>query len=126
MSAGTKAGAKSALRRWPRYQLDVPIRVIVQALAKVVIFDGRGNPLSLGGMAMYAGAELKLGDQVSVEFPPPYSSPPVRVDGVIRNRTGYYYGLEFLTATSSQQEQTARFQRQLSTLTSSADRAPSG
>jgi len=75
---------------------------------------------------MYAGAELKLGDQVSVEFTPPYSSPPVRVDRVTGNRTGCYYGWEFLTATSSQQEQTASFERQLSTLTSSADRAPSG
>jgi hypothetical protein len=118
MSAGTKEGAKSAVRRWPRYQLDVPVRVIVRAQAKVVILDGRGNSLSLGGMAMYAGAELKLGDQVAVEFTPAYSSPPVRVDAVIRNRSGYYYGLEFLTATNSQQEQNTRFQRQLSTLIS--------
>jgi hypothetical protein len=125
MSSRAKPGVKSTVRRWPRYQLDVPIRVIVQAQAKVAIFDGRGNSLSLGGMAMYAGTELKMGDQVAVEFTPPYSSPPVRVDAVICNRTGYYYGLKFLTATSSQQEQTARFQRQLSTLTSAADRAPS-
>jgi hypothetical protein len=125
MTSRAKAVVKSAVRRWPRYQLEVPIRVIVQVQAKVAIFDGRGNSLSLGGMAMYAGAELKMGDQVAVEFTPPYSSPPVRVDAVICNRTGYYYGLEFLNATSSQQEQTARFQRQLSTLTSAADRAPS-
>jgi hypothetical protein len=84
--------------------------VLVPAQAKVAIFDGRGNSLSWGGMAIDAGADLDRGDQASLEFTPAYSS-PVRVDAVLRNRSG----LEFLTATNSQAEQNARLQPQLST-----------
>jgi hypothetical protein len=39
---------------------------------KASIFDGRGTSLSEGGMALFAGAEFRLGDQVAVEFTPPF------------------------------------------------------
>jgi hypothetical protein len=78
-------------RRWRRYKVDVPIRVIVSRAMKASIFDGRGTSLSAGGMALFAGAELRPGDQVAVEFTPPFSSPPIRVDAKIRNRTGYHF-----------------------------------
>ena len=87
----------TSIRRWPRYKVNVPIRVIVSRAMKASIFDGRGTSLSEGGMALFAGAEFRLGDQVAVEFTPPFSSPPIRVDAKICNRTGYHYGVEFLS-----------------------------
>lgn len=59
------------------------------------LFDGRGNELSEGGMALTAGVELRLGDLVDIEFTPPYSGSPLRHRGIVRNRTGYRYGIEF-------------------------------
>jgi hypothetical protein len=53
----------TAIRLWPRYKVNVPIRVIVSRPMKASIFDGRGTSLSEGGMALFAGAELRLGDQ---------------------------------------------------------------
>ena len=94
----------TSIRRWPRYKVNVPIRVIVSRAMKASIFDGRGTSLSEGGMALFAGAELRLGDQVAVEFTPPFSSPPIRVDARICNRTGYHYGVEFLAVDSSQRQ----------------------
>ena len=73
-------------RRWQRYKVNVPIRVIVSRAMKASIFDGRGTSLSEGGMALFAGAELSPGDQVAVEFTPPFSTPPIRVDARICNR----------------------------------------
>jgi hypothetical protein len=113
--AGAKSKSKPGVRRWLRFQVDVPIRVIVQNKAKVVILDGRGSSLNEGGMAVYAGAEFKAGDQIAVEFTPAYS-PPIRVEAKICNRTGYNYGLEFLTDTSIQKEQAAKLRSHLSTL----------
>lgn len=49
-------------------------------------------------MALFAGAELKPGDRVAVEFTPAYAAPPIRVDATICNRNGYNYGVEFLIA----------------------------
>ena len=68
----------TSMRRWERYRVNVPIRVIVSHAMKASIFDGRGTSLSEGGMALFAGAELRPGDQVAVEFTPPFSSPPIQ------------------------------------------------
>lgn len=91
-------------RRWQRYKVNVPIRVIVCRAMRASIFDGRGTSLSEGGMALFAGAELRPGDQVAVEFTPPFSTPPIRVDAMICNRAGYHYGIEFLARDSAQRE----------------------
>ena len=84
-------------RRWQRYKVDVPIRLIAQRPTKVSIVQGRGRELNRGGMAIFAGAELSNDEQVAVEFTPPYSGQPIRVRGFVRNRSGYTYGIEFIT-----------------------------
>ncbi len=95
-------------RRWRRHKVDVPIRVIVHGTSKTSLFDGRGNELSEGGMALTAGVELRPGDVVDVEFTPPYSGAPIRHRGIVRNRTGYRYGIEFLSGSHRDAEQTER------------------
>ena len=87
----------SAVRRWARYQLDVPLRVIAQRGDKISIVPGRGNELNEGGMTIFAGVELAVGALVAVEFTPPYSGLPIRARCLVRNRSGYSYGVEFLT-----------------------------
>ena len=112
------AGYTSA-RRWPRYKVDVPVRVIVCKAMKATIFDARTS-LSEGGMALFAGTEIRTGEQVAVEFTPAYSAPPIRVDATICNRTGYNYGVEFLAASDTQKQRVGQFSRHLSTLTATA------
>jgi hypothetical protein len=85
-------------------------------IAKTTIVSGRAFSLSDGGMGMFAGAELSLGDEMAVEFTPPYSSPPIRVQGKIRNRAGYNYGVEFLSESDSQKRDIAVLCQHLSSL----------
>ena len=59
-------------------------------------------------MALTAGVELIPGDTVDIEFTPPYSGLPIRHTGIVRNRTGYRYGVEFLSDSSEDVEQTER------------------
>ena len=87
----------ATMRRWPRYKVDVPVRVVTQDPTKVAIVTGRGSELNNGGMSVFAGTELTIGAQVAVEFTPPYSSNPIRVRCFVRNRAGYQYGVEFIT-----------------------------
>ncbi len=47
-------------------------------------------------MSLTAGVELRLGDETEIEFTPPYSGAPIRIRGVVRNRSGYRYGMEFV------------------------------
>ncbi|MGC2186116.1 MAG: PilZ domain-containing protein [Terriglobales bacterium] len=108
------------MRRWERHKVNVLIRVIVSRALKASIFDGRGTSLSEGGMALFAGAELRPGDQVGVEFTPPFSSPPIRVDAKICNRTGYHYGVEFLTIDNAQRQSVCQLRLHLARLTAMA------
>lgn len=96
------------LRRWQRWRLDIPLRIIIHK-EKTTIVNGRGSDISEGGILVFAGVELKDGDEIFVEFTPPYSSEPLRVRGVVRNRTGYKYGVEFLWLNAEEHEQTAKF-----------------
>ena len=93
-----------ALRRWPRYKLEVPLRILAQKGAKTAIVQGRGNELNEGGMAVFAGIELSLEEEIAVEFTPPYSGHPIRVRALVRDRKGYCYGVEFLTLTIEDQQ----------------------
>jgi PilZ domain len=100
-------------RRWQRFKLNVPIRVGVNRQDKTTIVSGRGNEVSEGGLAIFAGLELRIGEEIWVEFTPPYSSQPLRVNGITRNRSGYKYGIEFLTNTPAEEERVERLRELL-------------
>ncbi|HEX3585172.1 MAG TPA: PilZ domain-containing protein [Candidatus Angelobacter sp.] len=107
---GGKASPERAVfRRWQRYRLNLPIRIIHTHDGTTKIMAGRGNDMSEGGVLVFAGLELKTGDEVSIEFTPPFASGPVRARGVVRHRRGYNYGIEFLLDTKEDQEQTEKF-----------------
>lgn len=115
-----KQAAIITTRRWKRHLLDIPIRVIVHTPERTKLYDGRGNELSEGGMAVTAGVELKVGREVAVEFTPPYTGIPIRVRGIVRNRTGYRYGMEFLTENAVETEQVNQLRSLLQTLSTLA------
>ena len=105
-------------RRWVQHKIDVPIRVIVNRSLKTSVVPGRGNELSEGGMALTAGVELNPGDEAAVEFTPPYSGTPIRIRGIIRNRKGYRYGVEFLTTNDQEAEEAERLRAMLRLMSS--------
>jgi len=100
-------------RRWQRFKLNVPVRVIAYRDNKATIVSGRGNEVSEGGLAIFAGLEVRLGEEIGVEFTPPYSSEPLRVRGIVRNRKGYKYGIEFLAENPDEHERVARLRELL-------------
>jgi PilZ domain len=120
---GSRASQEKAIfRRWQRYRLNLPIRLIVTRDEGTRIAEGRANDISEGGMLIFAGIELRADDKVQVEFTPPYSSSPVRAPGIVRHRRGYNYGVEFGSETRSDQEQTERFRNLLQLAAGDAQR----
>ncbi len=106
----------SPLRKWPRYKLDVPVRVIVRPRERVMIVPGRGNELNAGGLAVFVGMELAIGAHMVVEFTPPYSGEPIRVRCLVRDRNGYTYGLGFLLETDDDERNVAQIKAALAGL----------
>ena len=107
---GGKASPERAVfRRWQRYRLNLPIRLIHTHEGTTKIMAGRGQDMSEGGVLVFAGMELKTDDEVLIEFTPPFASGPVRAKGTVRHRRGYNYGIEFALDTKEDQEQTEKF-----------------
>jgi len=79
-------------RRWPRHQVDLPIRIATCNLNTRLVVPGLATEISRGGMSLYGGVPLQPGDLMEVEF---RTSTRIRITGVVRNRSGYCFGLEF-------------------------------
>ena len=81
-------------RRWQRHPtLDLPVRILPCSRLPAVAMTGRGTELSQGGMALYTAVDLEPDDLIEVEFLVPN---PLKVMATVRNRSGDYFGLEFL------------------------------
>ncbi|HEV2468277.1 MAG TPA: PilZ domain-containing protein [Candidatus Sulfotelmatobacter sp.] len=81
-------------RRWPRYQVDLPVRIIgVNGILTTPVM-ARGSDISRAGMALHASLALNPGDMMQLQFP---TAEPSRVNAIVRHRRGDLLGLEFLS-----------------------------
>jgi hypothetical protein len=85
-------------RRWSRHPVELPVRVFPRGGDSKLTVQGRGIEMSEGGMTLYAGVPLKPGDLMDLEFQMPGGT---RIAAIVRNRTGFCFGLEFLTPLSA-------------------------
>jgi len=90
------SASPASIRRWPRHQVALPVRIATGDNASTIA--GLATEISRGGMALYGGVPLEPGDLMAVEFP---TSSPVCVAGIVRNRSGFCFGLEFLSVVMS-------------------------
>jgi hypothetical protein len=92
-----------AERRWPRYKVDLRLKVMMQRGGRNFTF-GQGSDVSEGGMAAYIPAELEVGELVSVEVTLPYSKETVTLKAEVRNKNGFRYGLEYMLISDENRE----------------------
>jgi hypothetical protein len=114
MASKTQAPQDSSeVRRWHRFRFDVPVRVLLRREGRQLEFAARGTGMNEGGVGLYMEAPLAAGDQVEVEFTPPYARLTIRVQGSVRHADGNRYGVEFLAGDTAEQEEVALFRRML-------------
>jgi hypothetical protein len=90
-TANSRAVANT--RRWPRFQVHLPVFIAAETADSQIAIPGMVSALSRAGMEVYGGVPLQPGDLMQVEF---RTAGPVRISGIVRNRSGYCFGLEFL------------------------------
>ena len=93
-------GVKEELRKNPRYHLDLRLKVIIGIAEKTRTIFGRGSDISEGGMRVFVPADLPLGETVTLELTLPYSEQKLVIRGILRNRLGFSYGVEYATNTT--------------------------
>ena len=110
MAASGLAPIYRTMRRWPRLNLRVPVTLVLRRPHKTVFVDGRGTDLNEGGIAVFAGTELRVGEEVEISFTPPFRGDPLTARTVVRNRRGYTYGMEFLNGAREDAQRMAKIQ----------------
>ena len=81
-------------RRWPRYRVDLPVRIVIPNGPLTSTVPGRATEISGSGMALRSTLGLEPGDLMQVEFP---TSNPSGVMAVVRNHKDDCFGVEFLS-----------------------------
>jgi hypothetical protein len=100
-------------RRWPRYKVDLRLRVLLQTNDSRGHTFGQGSDVSEGGMSAYIPSELQVGQVVGIEVVLPYSSEPVEIRAEVRNKNGFRYGLEYVLISEAHREQLRKSLRTL-------------
>jgi len=91
-------------RRFPRFSLDIRLRLQVFRNGTTESFWGRSKELGQDGIGGTFTGELAPGEVVSMEFNLPVAVQPIKVRAIVRYRNGLYHGFEFLTLTQGQRE----------------------
>jgi len=98
-------------RRWLRCHFAFPIRVTVEKPQHVTLENARGGRMNHGGIEVYANTQLSIGDRAEIELTPPHFYPAVTLRGVVRNRAGNLYGVEFLATNAAEKQQLGLFRK---------------
>lgn len=104
--AKQSGGENEELRRYPRYRLDIRLKVITGIVTNAKAFFGRGSDISEGGMRLFVPADLAIGETVTLELTLPYTEQKLIVHGVLRNRMGFSYGVEYSNSMTLLERQT--------------------
>ncbi len=100
-------------RRWPRYHFNIPVRLLFPGSGKMRIASGTGKELNGGGVGVSTHVDMKLGDEVILEFATPFLGLPIRVRATVRDRSGHHFGLEFTSGSRSEELEVALLRQTL-------------
>lgn len=103
--AKQRSGEAEELRNHPRYRVDIRLKVITGIANNGKPLFGRGSDISEGGMRVFVPADLAIGELVTIELTVPYSEQKLTVRGVLRNRLGFSYGVEYSASTTLAERQ---------------------
>jgi hypothetical protein len=103
-------------RRWERYQVKIRTKITVNLNGEAVTFHGEASDVSVGGLRLFMPRNLEPGVSLLLEFSLPYNSKAMTIRGLVRNRSGFSYGVEFMNPTVHQQETIAQLCKTLQLL----------
>jgi c-di-GMP-binding flagellar brake protein YcgR len=91
-------------RRWDRHDVATSVNVTTVVNGERTTFSGQACDISIGGLRLFLTREIDAGTSLQLEFLLPYYSMELVVRGVVRNRSGFTHGVEFISPTPEQQE----------------------
>lgn len=90
-------------RRWRRYDFHVSVTLTTKTGKQKI--SGSGTGLNEGGITVYAEGEFAVGDELKVEFTPPFFNAVVNLSAIVRSRNGNRFGMEFVGADDAERRE---------------------
>lgn len=95
-------------RRWERHAVTIPVSVSLLVDGEPAKFHSQATDVSRGGLSVFMTREIAIGVSVQLDFVLPYSSAALTIRGVVRTRSGFNHGIEFVRPTPQQEEAVER------------------
>jgi hypothetical protein len=90
-------------RRFRRYDFHMSVSLTTKTGNQKIPASGTG--LNEGGITVYAEGNFALGDELKVEFTPPFFNAVVNLAAIVRNRNGNRYGMEFVGTDDAERQE---------------------
>jgi hypothetical protein len=84
--------------------VTIPVQVSVLEGDGYTSFGGEARDFSKTGLCLVLTRQLEKGTAVSMEFTVPYNSQALAMRGIVRYRSGFHHGIEFISITADQKE----------------------
>jgi|SRR6267143_2088193 len=112
------AGHKGSIeaRRFQRYEIDTEINVAMFAQDNHGVMRGRALNISEAGMAGLFVSGWDMGTAVNLKFFVPVVNSRLSVGAIVRSRSDYRYGFEFVELNPAQRETIGKTCRTLALL----------
>jgi len=99
-----------------RHHVTISVQVSVLEGGGYAWFVGEARDLSKTGVCLVLTRQLEKGTAVSMELALPYNSQSLAMRGIVRHRSGFHHGIEFISVTADQREALERAAKVLSLL----------
>jgi len=99
-------------RMYLRYELDVRATVILSEDGNTQKISVRTLDIAEGGMALVCPLDLPTNSSLQIELKFPGTGELLKIRGLVSNRTGFRFGIEFLRIRDEQQKMIRNYCRQ--------------
>ena len=87
-----------------RHRVTIPVLVTVFEGNRYLDFSGEASDFSATGLCLILTRQLEEDMALSMRFHLPYNSQVMEMRGIVRRRSGFHHGIEFISVTAYQKE----------------------
>lgn len=82
-----------------RHRVTIPVQVSVFEGNQYIEFGGEASDFSANGLCLILTRQLEKGAAISMNLNLPYNSETLDLRGIVRHRSGFHHGIEFISLT---------------------------
>lgn len=91
-----KEPKKESQRGSTRHRVTIPVQVSVYEQSRYVEFSGEASDFSATGLCLILTRQLEKGIAITMQLQLPYNSQVMEMRGIVRHRSGFHHGIEFI------------------------------